>query len=197
MPPSLPERFAESMRMNRDRWHDGEGYALDLLDEATPEERARIESLILSRTLADWRDIEALACLDSPEAKDKIRRTWETGDPELRLAIILHAPDLVGESEKTELLVSVLRERGIHEGFTQAMLIVETFHPPEVIEVLLHGAREREPAIAYDCAAMLLTLHGIIESPYDFSERPFLLRFVEEDREEAYRELCERIGKHG
>lgn len=196
MPPSLPERFADSMRMNHDRWHDGEGYALDLLDEATPEERARIESLILSRTPADWRDIEALARLDSPEAKDRIRRTWEIGDPELRLAIILHAPELVGESEKTELLVSVLRERGVSDGFTQAMLIVENFHPPEVIEALLHNTREREPAIAYDCAAMLLTLHGIIESTYDFSERPFLLRFVEEDREAAYRELRERIGKH-
>lgn len=181
--------------MNLERWHDGQGYALDLLDEADPEERAAIESLILSRTPTDWRDIEALARLDSDPAREKIRRAWEGGDFGLRLGVAMHAPDRVDPGELADWLAEALRGRDVQDGFTGAMLVVETLHPPVVIEALLHGAREREPAIAYDCASMLLMLHGIIDSQYDFSERPFLLRFVEEDRESAYRELCERIGK--
>ncbi len=194
MSSDLVDRFVESLAMNHDRWRDGEGYALDLLDEATSEERARIESLILSRQVQDWRDIEALGRIDSEEAREKLRLAWHQGDSQLRLAIATHARELVDEAELTELLVRAMGDTALEAGFSTAMLLVADFHPPAVIDALVKAARDREGPVAYDCAAHLLCIHGFLSSPYDFAERPFLLRFVEEDRTEAIRELCARIG---
>lgn len=190
----LIERFEESLCVNADRWHDGEGYALDLLAAATPAERDWIERLILSREPRDWRDIEALARIDPAPARERLRRIWDQGDPALRLAIASHAATIPDEAELTELLVSALRGNPLGNGHITAMLLVETFHPPAVIEALVEAAATREAVIAYDCAAMLLYLHGLIDSPHEFAERPFLLRFVEDERQAAVAELRERIA---
>ncbi len=191
---ALLDRFEESLTMNFDRWHDGEGYALDLLDEATPEEFAQIEGLLLSRSPRDWRDIEALVRLDTPASRERLRGAWDQGDFDLRLAIASHARGSFDEAEIAEVLVTALRERGIGDGLVGTMLVVEEFHPPAVVEALLEGARGREGAVAYDCASMLLFLHGQIGSVHDLEERPFLVQFLEEDRSAAFRELCARIG---
>ena len=47
-------------------------------------------------------------------------------------------------------------------------------------------------------AAMLLYLHGQAAEPFDWEVRPFVLRFADsgpDERQAAYRELCERIGR--
>jgi len=189
------DRFAESLVMNHERWHDGTGYALELLDEASAEERAAIESLILSRGVRDWRDVEALAVLDSPAARRRLQEVKESGDEALRLALVTHAADQLGEEEASEILIKVLREKGIHDGLTGALLVIEEFHPAPVMDALLEAARDREGSVAAECAAMLLYLHGLASSPHGMEDRPFLLRFHEggSDREAAYHELCARI----
>lgn len=190
----LIERFEESLRVDAGRWRDGDGYALDLLADATPAERDWIEGLILSREPRDWRDIEALARIDPASARDRLRQVWNEGDPALRLAIAHHAPTIPDETELADLLVSALRGSPLEGGHVTAMLLVETFHPPPVIEALFEAAATREAVIAYDCAAMVLYLHGLIDSPHDFAERPFLLRFVEDERGQAVADLRERIA---
>jgi len=57
----LSKAFVESMVMNPERWHGGTGYDLGLLETATKEGLARIEPLLLSRGVQDWRDVEALS----------------------------------------------------------------------------------------------------------------------------------------
>lgn len=191
---SLVDRFRESMVMNHERWHDGTGYDLSLLEEATPEEFRQIEDLLLAGGIRDWRDVEALAALDTPRARERLRETLVAGDEELRLALATHAAHLFSEDELCGILLPILREKGIHDGLVGALLVVEEFHPAPVMRALLEGARDREGPVAAEFATMLLYLNGKIASLYDFSERPFLLRFHDEDRREVFRELCERIG---
>ena len=192
----LLDRFSESLVMNHDRWHDGTGYALELLDEANAEERAAIESLILSRAVRDWRDVEALAVLDNPAARRRLREVYESGDTGLRLALVMYAAEQFSEEEVCGILVPILREKGIHDGLTGALLAIEDFHPAPVVDALFEASRDREGPIAAECAAMLLYLHGLASSPHGFEDRPFLLRFHEEaERTSAFHELCARIPR--
>lgn len=194
MSSGLVDRFRESMVMNHERWHDGTGYDLSLLAEATPGEFKQIEDLLLSGGVRDWRDIEALAALGTPAARARLRLTYEEGDRGLRTALALHASEHFTEEELCGIVVPALREKGIHDGLVETLLVVEDFHPDPVMKALLEGARDREGPVAAEFATMLLYLNGKIGSLYDFSERPFLLRFHEGDRGEVFRELCDRLG---
>ena len=68
-PNSPLDRFRKSMTIDYEKWHDGIGYDLNALNEATPEERDMITNMLISRDL-DWRDVEALASLDTPRARE-------------------------------------------------------------------------------------------------------------------------------
>jgi hypothetical protein len=203
-PPPLPSvragvlgKFIESMKMDFDRWHDGIGYDLSLIASATSEERAQIESLLLSRPVQDWCDVEALAALDSERAKDALRDALRTGDNSIAIAISQHAPHLLSDATRTAAIVTALEESETGGGFTQALLEVEGFHPPEIIEALLRGTLARDDSAPVHFAAMLMFLHGKAESSFDWSHRPFFLRFKTDDRVDrlqAFRELCEKIG---
>ena len=62
---SSVDRFRESMVSTYERWHDGIGYDIAIFKTATPDELVEIENLLLSSSIEDWRDVEALAALDS------------------------------------------------------------------------------------------------------------------------------------
>lgn len=196
-PQSTVDRFRESMVCNFDRWHDGMGYELELLQTATPEELVDIEKLLISGGVNDWRDVEALAALDSPRARVLLRQTFLNGKHELAQAVSRYAPRLVNEDERIATLVSALEHTDFYGGLTQALLEVESFHPPEIIAALMRGVLKRNGDHACHFAAMLMFLHGQSESSFDWDQRPFFLQFNTTDRagrEAMFRELCDRIG---
>ena len=87
---SAMDRFRESMVGTYDRWHDGIGYDIAIFETATPDELVEIENLLLSRSVDDWRDVEALAALDSPRARMALRKalqsssqSYASGEPHL------------------------------------------------------------------------------------------------------------------
>lgn len=190
----LVTRFLESMVMNYERWHDGIGYDLTVFDDAAPEERRQIEDLLLGRPIGDWRDVEALATLDTSRSREKLRRTFEAADLPQKVDLIAHATSLFTDEERTAVLVAALRDISPSPSLTQVMLEVQDFHPPAVIDALLEGTRTHDGPTAGSFAMMLLFIHDKATSPYDFSVRPFTLRFQTNDRETMYRELCERLG---
>jgi len=194
---SALDRFQSSMVMDYEKWHDGIGYDLAALAEATPSERDAIERLLLDRGTRDWRDVEALALLDTPAARAALREALSSGDAEIRLAVTRHAPALIGEAQRAASLVQALKSAGPFAGLTQVLDEAEQFHPPEVVEALLQGTLEREGDVAVHLAALLLFLHGKADEPFDMEHRPFFLRFNTDDRakrEAAFRELCGRVG---
>lgn len=191
------ERFERSMVIDYDKWHDGIGYDLDVLRSASAQERERIEEILVARGIDDWRDVEALAALDSPRARRLLAQAAERGNQRVRLAVSECAPHVLSETRRTELLVAALRSSEVYGGLTQALLQVETFHPPAVIDALFAGVLDRDGATATHFAAMLMFVHGKADSAFDMTQRPYFLRFHTDDRREReamLRDLCGRLG---
>ena len=189
--------FEQSMIIDYEKWHDGVGYDLDAIREASSAEQAAIEALLLQRGARDWRDVEALAVLNSPRAREALRKAMGSRNHEVVLAVACHAPELLTEPERVALIVRALEQATFYEGLTQALDQAEDCHPTPVIEALLHGALRREGEIAVHFAAMLMYLHGKAETTFDMDQRPFFLTFNTMDRtarEAAFRELCRKIG---
>jgi len=194
---SLLDRFEQSLQTNYEKWHDGIGYDLDAIREASPEERASIEELLLQRGVFDWRDVEALAVLNSSQAREALRSAMTSHDHQVALAVARHAPDLLDEAERAALIVRALEQASVYGGLSQALNQVEEFHPAPVIEALLHGAARRDGEVAVHFAAMLMFLHGQAETVFDWDQRPFFLKFNTQDptaRRAAFGELCRKIG---
>lgn len=187
--PDLLTRFRASMGMNHEKWHDGIGYDLSLFDQASPAELETIENLLVSRGVSDWRDVEALAALDTERSREALRSAFRCGDEEIRLAIIRQTPDLAAPGDRTETLVHLIRTAPLFAALSGALDEIAGFHPPSVIEALFAGLREREGEVAVHFAAMLFHLHGKSEEPFDLSHRDFFLQFNTEDSEERERAI--------
>lgn len=190
-------RFESSMVIDYEKWHDGIGYDLEALGQATPVEREIVERILINRSPRDWRDIEALAELDTPRARKALKAAMSDSNPEVRMAVIGYAPGLVPAAQRNAALVQSLHEAELFGGLSQALDLVEEFHPPEVIAELFRGVLERKGEVAVHFAAMLLFVHDKTSEPFDMKLRPFFLRFNTDDaneRQEAFRELCRMIG---
>lgn len=190
-------KFRASMELDYEKWREGTSYALDLIDAATPDDRAAIEALLLGRGVRDWRDVEALARVNSPRTRAALRDTLLHGSAEFAAAVVRYAPDLADEREQAATLVRALEDTDFYGGLTQALMQVQTFHPPAVIDALLRGVLQRTGGAQVHFAAMLLFLHGKASSAFDWDHRPYFLRFNTTDpgeREMLFRDLCARIG---
>lgn len=190
------DRFRESMVGTYERWHDGIGYDVAIFQKATPEELVEIEDLLLSRSIDDWRDVEALAALDSPRARVALRNALKSSSDRVCIAVAQYAPGLISEAERTAILLHALEGSDTYGELTQALLEVESFHPPKIIDALLRGVLARADDAPVHFAAMLMFLHGKADSAFDWEQRPFFLKFHSENRRERvphFRELCAKI----
>jgi hypothetical protein len=196
-PKTAVEKFQDSMVIDYEKWHDGIGYDLSLLKTSTPEEQVEIENLLLQRPVSDWRDVEALAALNSPRARVLLRKTFQSRNHELAAAVSQFAPDLISADERSATLVAALEGTDIYTGLTQTLSQVEVFHPAPVIDALLRGVLNRAGSIAVHFAAMLMFLQGKAQSSFDWEQRPYFLRFdtpARADREAMFKDLCGKIG---
>jgi hypothetical protein len=196
-PQTTVDRFRQSMEIDYEKWHEGIGYDLSLLKTATPEELVEIENLLVARGASDWRDVEALAALNSPRARVALRSASKCANHEVRVAVLSYAPDVISSDERTETLVAALQVAEIYGGLSSTLLEVEEFHPRPVVDALLRGVLARGGDIATHYAAMLMFLHGKATSAFDWDQRPFFLKFNTDDRsvrEAMFRELCSKIG---
>ncbi|MFT3916894.1 MAG: hypothetical protein QM704_23265 [Anaeromyxobacteraceae bacterium] len=140
--------------------------------------------------------MEALAALGTPRALEALRRAAGEGSPQVRAAVARYAPDAVDAGERTAALVHALEHGRFGDGLSEAIDLAAEHHPPEVVEALLRGAARGPGDRAVHFAALLLFVHGKAAEPFDWDERPFFLRFAEGEpgRDDAFRELCARIG---
>jgi hypothetical protein len=195
--PTALDRFRRSMEIDYEKWHDGVGYDLDAIRSASPDEREAIERLLVGRATSDWRDVQALAVLDTPGARAALREAMRSAKAEIRLAVSSYAPEVLEEDERTTSLVAALESAEFFGGLTQALAEAEEFHPPEVVDALFRGALRRDGPVAVHCAALLMFIHGKAEEPFDMAQRPFFLTFHATDpaeRRERVRELCAKVG---
>lgn len=190
-------RFIESMKIDYEKWHDGVGYDLEALLEANKKEREEIERILVNRSPPDWRDIEALAALDTPGARSALKGAIHGGSNEINMAVLRFAPELVNDELRTKLIVKSLKSAIFYYGLLQTLNIVEKYHPKEVIVELFDGLLNREGGVAVHFAAMLFYIYGKAETSFDFDKRPFFLKFNTSkmsDRKVVFKELCDKIG---
>jgi hypothetical protein len=190
------KRFLASMIIDYEKWHDGVGYDLDALQELSDDELEQVETKLINHSPRDWRDIEALACIDSPRARKTVEAALQDPDPKVRQEAREHAPDKIHPADRERRLIQLLETAHLYGGLSEAIDEAEEFHPPAVIDTLLRGALRRDGGAAVHFAALLCFLHGKAAEPFDWNHRPFYLRFHDtgKAREAAFRELCDRCG---
>ena len=191
------QRFERSMVLDFDKWHDGVGYDLNTLRAMSPAELKTTEAMLIRRGVDDWRDVEALACFNTPAAHAALRAAMNHANPEVRHAVTRHAPELISDSTRIASLVDGLQSAVFFGGLRQTLDQVADFHPAPIVEALFRGTLDRAGEEAVHFAAMLCFIHGQAAEPFDMAQRPFFLRFNTDsrtERETVFRELCEKIG---
>jgi len=190
------QRFEASMNLDFEKWHDGIGYDIEAIRIASQAERDAIEQILINHSPRDWRDIEALAEINTKCARETIKEAIKDPNPVVRVAVTRFAPDLVTDNERSQSIIDALQNTEIFSGLSQVLDEVERYHPEEVKEVLIKGLLNRKGDVAVLFAAMLFYLFGEAENPFDMKQRPFFLRFNTEDRKErveVFRELCQKL----
>lgn len=190
-------RFEKSMQIDYEKWHDGVGYDLDALKSASLAEREVIERMLIQHSPRDWRDIEALAQIDTETARKAIKEAISDPNPAVRVAVVRYAPGLITDSQRSRSIIEALKSAKVFGGLSQILDDVEAYHPVEVREALIEGLLSREGDVAVLFAAMLFYIYGKAKESFDMSQRPFFLRFNTESRAQrvrAFRALCKEIS---
>src|SRR5579872_384863 len=193
MPSPELQRFLDSMKIGYEQRHDGIGYDLDALRAMTPEERSQVETVLI-RNLAgtgDWRDVEALAALDTPGATAVLKTAAKHRNAEVRNRALSILAD---EGPQTGLQLEDDIVRAVEQG---ALDLAEKHPTPRVKRALLDCARLAPATTRVHAAAMLMYLCGKADEPFDWNHRPFFLRFATEDNQQrraAWMELREQTG---
>jgi hypothetical protein len=197
VPNSVVRQFEASMSIDYEKWHDGIGYDLTLLKEAKAADLKAIEAMLIGHADRDWRDVEALATLNTPAARRALKRVMTHGNAEIRAAVMRYASALVPKAQRMVALIQALKTAEFYGGLSQALDDVEDFHPPEIVAELFRGVLNRKGDVAIHFAAMLMFIHGKANSPFDWNHRPFFLRFDTTSRaarEALFRELCAKVN---
>jgi hypothetical protein len=191
------QRFKKSMEIDYEKWHDGIGYDIDALRLASQTERKAIEQMVINHSPRDWRDIEALAEIDTESARETIKKAIEDPNPDVRVAVTRFAPNLVTNNERSQSIIKALQHAELFNGLSQVLDDVEEYHPMEVKEALIAGLLNREGEVAVLFAGMLFYIYGKTEEPFDMEQRPFFLQFNSENKEQrvqAFRDLCKQLN---
>lgn len=191
------DRFIQSMEMNYDKWHDGEGYDLEALKDITPDERKELETLLRGRN--DWRDAEALAALNPPATSDLRKKFAGKSTPLVtRLEAGEQLQELGEKVDFTPLLLEMLEAAPEDLSvMSRSFDFIESIKD-ELDEKVKHklvkmlSTMKAEPAVNFACITCVV--YGISSGQYDWTDRPFWLRFGEaNDHAAAFDELLTKI----
>ena len=192
------QRFLDSMNMDYAKWHDGVGYDLDVLRKLSIDEKEKVEDVLITHGVRDWRDIEALAEIGSEKALSAIKSALQSDKYEVRIKAIesLSEKKVVGEKEIETVLVETIPLVSILNGQTFTLRLAEKYPTSEVKRALLWCTLHGNDDMRVHAAALIYYLYGIATSSFDWNYRPFYLRFGDKNlsnRKLAYDELCDKI----
>jgi hypothetical protein len=194
-------RFLDSTQVSRAGWRDGDGYDLESLAQVEGEERLDAECLLLERIKSSggWREIESLARLGTPGAKQAIRdvAAADTADWTTRLHAAEQLAEWGEDIQVDRYILPALRVSRMNAAASYALDAAVRFPAAYLRNGLLDLARDGAEEVRPHAAALSLFLAGKSEAPFDWNQRPFFLRFATKDREElarAHLELRELVG---
>ncbi len=189
-------RFMESMNIDFYKWHDGIGYDLDALNELDNDELKELETLLISRKDSDWRDVEALAALNTPFSIQALRDTLTSPNLECRLMAVRYLKDLNIEDHIEEVVVRTLPETTIGDGMSYALMLAKLYQTEKIRRAVLCSALTGKDDIRVHCAAMALYLYGVSKSDFD-TDFKIIYEFHERDlevRKQIFERLCAMVG---
>ena len=184
--------------MDYAKWHDGVGYDLDVLRKLSIDEKEKVEDVLITHGVRDWRDIEALAEIGSEKALSAIKSALQSDKYEVRIKAIesLSEKKVAGEKEIETVLVETIPLVSILNGQTFTLRLAEKYPTSEVKRALLWCTLHGNDDMRVHAAALIYYLYGIATSSFDWNYRPFYLRFGDKNlsnRKLAYDELCDKI----
>jgi hypothetical protein len=187
------------MNMTLEKWREGIGFDLGAVKDVTDSERNLLVKALAERLkeTGDWREIEALGTIGTPEAKEVIRNAVGHGSPEIRLYAAKQLAEMDEPAHLENAIVEALRKTRLFGGFSRALDLAAEHPSPRIQETLLDLSLNGDDEQRIHCAALALYLGGKAEEAFDWNHRPFFLRFVDDDRRvqiQAYMELCRRLG---
>lgn len=191
MPSEALRRFESSMAVGYEQWHDGIGYDLDALDRLSEAEKRHAERLLVPRAHKDWRDLEALDRLGTPNAIAAILQARKTADPEMRLRAHRYGPQPTAAEWESAILGS-LENAVIYASLTQALDCAIEHPSARVVLMLWEKVRSASDGVPYHCAAALCCIGGVLDSQHDDRFRDLFLRLAGPSgatRKDAVREL--------
>lgn len=196
-PPSALDRLLDGLALPGTEFWDEEDFAaLARVSEAAREEpKAVVEAL--TRSDVGWREVEALATLDTPEALQALQaatRHHLSADTRLAAAEALHLKGLLPDLEG--FVAEELRK--LHrptEGMARALRLAEA-HPAPMVRQALLGASWNQTECAPHCAWLLLRLQGTAND--EPGQQDLLARLGLHnsyfERKAAFDRLCELTG---
>jgi hypothetical protein len=196
------DRFLQSMKLDYEKWREGEGYDLTAIPEMTPAERDEIVELLAGDGHArevTWREVDALARIDSGYARacvDEALRHHLRIDTRLAAAQAMHAQGRLPEID-TFLAAQIRNLHDDADGLTRALLMAEQ-HPTDAVKQALLWASWNQTKCSMHCAALLCMLCGVTKDPFDWNLRPFFIRLDLHnsyfERKAAFDELCALVN---
>ena len=192
------KRFQDSLNLSYDKWHDGEGYDLEALQQLEGSERAIAENSLLSRNASDWRDIEALDVLGTEKALEEMHRALSSRRIEVRIeaAERLRKRGIIEVEDMENVIMQSLDEVTLFNGMNRVLRLVEQYPSKNIRKKIRWCAVNVNDDIRVLAAAMYHFLSGCTETSFDWEYRPLYLRFGKSgkpDRESALQELDELI----
>jgi hypothetical protein len=145
----------------------------------------------------DWRDVEALVALNTKSASEAVDKARFHNKIQVRnyaLKIIINNRNL---KNTTKELIAELEEQVVQAVKQGDYQIAESMPTLRVKKALLDSLLEVDRITRVNAAAFLLYICGQTTDPFDWSQRPFYLRFGEENTEElqqVWEELRKRSG---
>ena len=200
MTSKIYQKFLDSMKRDFDKWHDGIGYDLEALERMEPQEKDSIEDLLIEnlKQAGDWRDVEALVALGTTKAYIEVDKARFHNNAKVRnyaLKIIINTRKSKDTAVKDMVGLELQIIQAVENGYYQMAECMPTLR---VKKALLKFVREAaDSVIRVNGAAFLLYICGKTSEPFDWDQRPFFLRFSEDNPEElqkAWEELRKRTG---
>ena len=173
------ERFRASLAMDADKWRDGTPYDLDAFDAMSAAQRQSEASSLAARGKLDWRDVDVIERLDSPEFRDRLSRAALQQDDHGGAAALAAVARHGWTAEWEARLIGQFEAARLMETSLYRLFELTESHPTTGLRAALERlAFEGKPETRYAFAAFLLYLHGHADTWYglEAEHRPHLLR---------------------
>lgn len=190
------EKFLESMKIDSEKGRIGIGYDLKVLKELSAEELKQVEAVLIPRKDKDWRDVEALAEVNTPTALNAVKACLDSPNLEVRIfaAKFLKEKNILDRVEEVLLKTLPITKPG--GGLVQALRLAKEYPTEAVKQKLIWCALHGPDVTRTHCAAMALFLYGKAETEFD-NKQKIIFSFGVADkakRLEAFPEFCQIIG---